>query len=116
MSSKASGLSAALYLIFCLLTRPYFAWFRHIKATFLRMFMFNGELSFLARDASSRNTTSRLQCSWLSMDQCLRTACANPSSDVSDVMKYRVSQRVSPRSHTVETTRPTPFNERQSGR
>ena len=70
-SSRTSGLSADLYIIFFLLTRPYFAWFRHINAVFRRMFMFSGELSFLARDASSRKTTSRLQCSWLSMDQCL---------------------------------------------
>lgn len=76
-------------IIFLKLSRLYFALLFRMQesAIFLRTFMFSGELSFLARDASSLNTTSRHQWRLFSMAQCLRAAPANSSRLFSEVMK-----------------------------
>ena len=107
MSSKTSGLRAALNIIFFLLKRPYFAWFNRASACLRNTFMLSGDLSFLALDASSRNITSKHQCSWFSIDQCFLTALANSPMSVKDVIKYLVNSRSSSFSYTIDFTAPT---------
>ncbi len=69
--------------------------------------MLSGDLSFLALVTSSRDITSRHQCSWFSIDQCFLTALAISPVSVSEVMEYHVASRSSAFSYTIDFTAPT---------
>ena len=82
----ARGSSDALSIINFLVSLPVLDLLSSPIAVLRRTFMLSGALSLRMRQASSLNMTSKLQCSWFSIDQCLRTADANAETSVRDVI------------------------------